>query len=74
MTDVSTRNKTMAAFVTPLVMQVIIAGLIYAGIEVTPQINAALTSVVTGLVVWAAPVIIKQIDTIVDIVPDEPAQ
>ena len=72
--NVSTKNKTIAAFITPLIMQAVLAGLVYAGIEITPEINAALTSVVTGLVVWAAPLIIRQIDTIVDIVPDEEPQ
>lgn len=72
--NISTKNKTIAAFVTPLIMQAIIAGLVYAGIEITPEINAALTSVVTGLVVWLVPLVIKQIDTVIDIIPDEAQQ
>ena len=72
--NISTKNKTIAAFLTPMVMQAVLAGLVYAGIEITPEINAALTSVVTGLVVWLVPVIIKQIDTVIDIIPDEAQQ
>jgi hypothetical protein len=67
-------NKAIAGVLTPLIMQAILAGLVYSGITISAADSAAITSLVTGLVVYAVPNITQKIETIVEYVPDEEAK
>ncbi len=65
-------NKAIAALLTSLIMQAILAGLNYAGMSIPQEVNVALTSLVTTIAVYAVPNITKRVETIVEYIDPDP--